>query len=247
MKHAKLIILCTPLLLAACQERVVHKYQSENSIYFFRGAERYNAFVQNDSLTYNFMTKQPPRQRDTVYLRILTAGFLSPLDRHFQIAQINRGDTLDAIPGEHYIPLDNPEMANHITIPAGSVQIDLPVVLLRHATLRSREVRLQLQLQENQNFKIAIPDNSRFIIKITDMVGRPNNWDTLWQYYLGDWGPEKMRFLVEYIGITDFEGIHDAPQMTFYRSKAIEKLAEYNQTHQTPLAEADGTLVTFPA
>jgi hypothetical protein len=246
MKNKIIIWSCAACLaFASCEEKVVHKYESENSVYFYRGAELYNTFVQYDSLIYNFVEKKSDRLRDTVRVRVRTAGFLSDRDREVQLVQINHGDSLAAVAGKHYIGFDDPEMAGRLLIPAGSIQADLPVVLLRDASLRSREMRIEIELRENGHFKIVMPDLSRFVIKFTDMIARPANWETSWRPYLGEWGPEKMRFLVEYVGVADFEGQHGASDMLYYRSKAIEKLIEYNNTHATPLTEADGTLVSF--
>ncbi|MDR0765435.1 MAG: DUF4843 domain-containing protein [Odoribacteraceae bacterium] len=234
------------LPLLSCEEKVVHRYESENSLYFFKGAEQYNTFVQSDSLTYNFMAKQGDRQRDTIRLRVLAAGFLSDRDREVYLVQINGDNPLAAVGGTHYVPFDDPGVAGSMVIPAGSTRADLPVIVSRDPSLRSQEVRLEVELRENAHFKVVIPELSRFVIKIVDMIAKPANWDFLWQSYLGNWGPEKMRFLADYVGIADFEGTHEATEMLFYRSKAIEKLNEYNSTREEPLTEADGTLVTFP-
>ncbi|MDR2414858.1 MAG: DUF4843 domain-containing protein [Odoribacteraceae bacterium] len=238
------ILLALPLL--ACQEKIVHRYESENSLYFFKGADQYNTFVQSDSLTYNFTTKQGQHQRDTIRLRILAAGFLSDSDREIRLVQVNSDNPLAAGEGVHYVPFDDPEVAGSMFVPAGSTRAEIPVIVSRDSSLRSREVRLEIELQENSHFKVVIPELSRFVIKITDMIAKPVNWDVLWKSYLGNWGPEKMRFLADYVGIADYEGTHEATEMLFYRSKAIEKLNEYNSTRDTPLAEADGSLVTFP-
>jgi hypothetical protein len=234
------------LPLVACRERVVHRYESENSVYFFKGADLYNTFVQEDSLLYNFATKENSRQKDTLHLRVLTAGFLADRERPVLLAQVNHGGTTDAVAGTHYVDFGDPGISDRMVVLAGNERAELPVVLLRDPSLRSQEARIVIELRENAYFKVVMPDLSRFVIKITDMITRPSNWDSIWQFYLGNWGPEKMRFLVEYVGIADFEGLHDASEMLFYRSKATEKLLEYNNTHEEPLAEANGVLVTFP-
>lgn len=235
--------LLLPLLLPCCKEQVVHRYESENSLYFFKGSENYNTFVQSDSLAYNFTEKQAGRLRDTIRLSVLAAGFLSDIDRDILLVQAAG----DAVAGTHYLGFDDPSLAGSLVIPMHSARVDLPVILLRDPSLRSREVRLELELRENNYFKVVIPELSRFVIKITDMIAKPSNWDSLWKAYFGAWGLEKMRFLADYVGIADYEGTHGASEMLYYRSKAIEKLTEYNNTHETPLTEADGTPVTFPA
>jgi hypothetical protein len=235
------------LPLTACKEQVVHKYESENSIYFFRGSENYNTFVQNDSLFYNFTAKDGFRQKDTVHVRLLTTGFLSDRDRPIRLVQVNLGGESDAVAGTHYVGLDDLEVRDWLVIPAGSERVNLPIILLRESSMRSREVRVVLELQENDYFKVVMSSASRFVIKITDMIARPNNWEISWQPYFGNWGPEKMRFLTDYVGIVNFEERYELTEVFFYRSKAIEKLLEYNNSHANPLAEADGTLVTFPS
>ncbi|MDR0545016.1 MAG: DUF4843 domain-containing protein [Odoribacteraceae bacterium] len=241
--NTRAFALLLALLFLSCRERVVHRYESENSIYFFRGSENYNTFVQVDSLSYNFTEKQPGRLRDTIHLRVLSAGFLSDADRAVRVAQTSP----NALAGVHYADFDDPALAGRFIVPAGSARGELPIVILRDPSLRSRVVRIEIKLQENDHFKVVIPELSRFVIKVTDMIAKPSNWDFLWASYMGAWGPEKMRFLADYVGIADYEGAHDASEMLYYRSVAIEKLTEYNNTHATPLAEADGAPVTFPS
>ena len=241
------IALLFALLFLSCEERVVHRYESENSLYFFWGSENYNTFVQQDSISYNFTEKQSSRLRDTIHLRVLSAGFLSDSDRAVRIAQTLADGSPNALPGTHYVDFDDPALAGRFIVPAGSTRAELPIVILRDPSLRSQVVRLEIELRENDHFKVVIPELSRFVIKITDMIAKPSNWDFLWASYMGTWGPEKMRFLADYVGIADYEGTHDASEMLYYRSVAIEKLTEYNNTHATPLTEADGTPVTFPS
>jgi hypothetical protein len=232
------------LLFPACREQVVPRYESENSIYFYNGADVYNTFVQRDSLKYNFMNKTDDRERDTVHVHVFAAGFLSDEDRSYKLVQANHGGATDAEAGIHYVRFDDPAYEGRFVIPAGTMQGSFPVILLRDPSLRSREIRVEFELQANEHFMTIIPDQSRFVVKITDMFSQPDNWEALWQFYFGVWGPEKMRFLKRYVGIDDFEYAYPPNRLMHYQSEARKKLAEYN-ANNPPLTEEGGIPISF--
>lgn len=76
------------------------------------------------------------------------------------------------------------------------------------------------------------------MVQTTARAEKPGNWDSSWKYIFGDWGSEKMWFIVNYLGYRDFNlTILDGGYKDYLKLKAHAKLAEYNQTHEEPLCE----------
>lgn len=239
------------LFLLSCEEKIVQKYESENSVYFFRGRDYEQDISQYDSINYSFIVKENQRLRDTVYIQAIAVGFLSDRDREIELVQVKGGGAGDAVAGTHFVGLDDPEVKGRYVIPAGMTKVKLPIILLRDASLRSREIKLELELRENDFFRIVMPENSKFLIKISDMLTEPSNWN-LWKSFFGEWGPVKMKFIIDYTGFTDFENYYSIDQATknYYKMKAKEKLKEVNKEREEnklgPLSEEDDTVVVFP-
>ena len=60
-----------------------------------------------------------------------------------------------AIPGVHYVPMDDPEMENLLVVRADSVTLEVPVILLRDTSLQREEYRLCLQLVATEDFLLG--------------------------------------------------------------------------------------------
>lgn len=235
-------------LLAGCEEKVTLLYENEPALYFFKGTDYTNNFKQGDSLIYSFYTKELGRVRDTVYLNIRTMGLPAEAPRAVSLVQANTGNRTDAIAGIHYVAFDDPEVKDLMVIPANAVMADIPVILLRDKSMKSFEFRLNLEIRENDYFKVGLDTQKSFLIRLSDMAAPPDNWKS-WSYTFGEWGPVKMRFIMDYVGVTDFEKYaeYTSAELTYLQMKAIQKLEEYNQKNNTILTEDDGvTIVEFP-
>ena len=234
--HIARRLLLLPLLFAACQEVVVNKYEDDPCLYF----------TQADSLTYSFFLEESSRERDTLWIEVRLSGLPRPEPRPLPIAQIPAGNN-DAVAGQHYVPLDDPEIKNLITLPPGAAKVNIPVILLRDPTLKTAGCRLLLDIATNEHFGAGIQGRTRLLVHFSDLTEQPANWTSTWRLVFGDWGAVKMRFIIDYIGVSNF----DIPAMTgdtrdYLKARAKQKLAEYEAEHG-PLYEADNiTRVTFP-
>ena len=204
--------------------------------------------IKTDSINHSFFIYGPEITRDTVNVLIRTMGMPADYDRPVKLVQTNAGQANAAIPGTHYIGFDDPDIIDSICIPAGKVSQSIPVIFLRDKSLASGQVRLELTLENNEYFRQGIDEWRDFIVTTADNATKPNNWEKNWQYTFGaSWGPEKMRFIIQSTGYTDFD---NPPSDFSYRSwlgdTAKQALLEYNATHpDNPLCEADGTPVSF--
>ncbi|MDR2131578.1 MAG: DUF4843 domain-containing protein [Odoribacteraceae bacterium] len=231
-------------LAGACEELVVNKYQDDPSLYFYRGTFDDFGNGQFDSLVYSFYLKENTRTRDTLWVEVRLSGLPSPDARPVPVKQLAT-DTLDAEPGTHYLPFDDPEVTSLFVLPANAVKAKLPIVVLRDTTLKVAERTLLLELGTNSHFSPGIEGQTRFLVRFSDLTAQPSNWNTMWKNVFGTWGPVKMRFIIDHVGFSNFDLKEILGDMRDYlQTKARQKLAEYNAKNE-PLKELDGTRVRF--
>ena len=243
-----IIILLSGLSFCGCEEKVVLLYENQPGLYFFQGVDYTNNVSQNDSISYSFYIKESSRERDTLYLNLRAMGIPSPQDRPISFLQTNIGGTKDAVAGRHYVAFDDPEVVPHIVMPANGVITNIPLIILRDPSMKLNEFRICLQILPNEHFNIGLETQKSFLIKVSDMTAPPSNWNS-WKYYFGEWGPVKMKFIIDYVGLTAFDKYSEFSQaeLDFYKMKANQKLEEYNRDNKTILMEDDKiTVVTFP-
>jgi hypothetical protein len=243
-----LLLFGVVLLAGACEEVVVNKYEDAPFLYFFRGKYDIYGNGQNDSLSYSFYLKESARQRDTLWIDVRLSGLPSPVARPLPLAQVSAGVD-DAVAGEHYVAFDDPEVSHLFVLPANATRARVPLIVLRDASLAEKEHAILLEVGTNDHFGAALDGQSRFLVRVSDLAAQPPNWTAVWRLAFGTWGPVKMRFIIDYVGFSDFDFTTITPDTRDYlKMKAKQKLAEYNASHPgEPLAEADGTKVTFPA
>jgi hypothetical protein len=239
-----LLLIVAGTLLAACGELEIDRYEDDPRLYFYRDA---SATRQRDSISYSFFIQGDAVERDTIYIEVRTMGLPSPEARPFRVVQSNAGDSLAAVAGVHYVPFDSDDLARLTRVAPGATSALIPVIVLRDPSLRATEARIEITIAENEYFKPGVNDNLVFTVKISDFAVKPTGWTSTWDYLFGAWGPRKMLFLSEYVGI-DFT---DMPPLEFdtllyYVGMAKDLLARYNEAHPgNPLTEDDGTLVSF--
>lgn len=230
------IIIGISTLLGACDEKGLLEYQNDPRIYF-----------SGDSVTYSFFLEKSTRMRDTISVTVNAMGMPSGVDRTFRIVQTNTGVENAAQPGIHYIGFDNQEILPHLNIKAGDASASVPLIVLRDPSLSKQEYCLEIKLLPNENFKLGIDTKLHMLFKISDIAVKPAYWDSNWKKIFGEWGSVKMKFIIDNLGITEFDGRSmEVSEMDFYKTKVNRCLEEYNASHDKDLQEADNTLVTFP-
>lgn len=171
-------------------------------------------------------------QKDTFWVKVNTMGFLSDEDRYFELQQIEAKDTLNAVPGKHYVPFD--EMKQYYYIPAGANTATVPVVVLRDASLETDQYLLKFELKENDNFKQGYKKYNYRKLFITDQIAKPAGWDTYYlSYYIGTYTTALHRFIIDITGDKwDDEYItsacSDSGFMMYIGTYLKNKLAEVN-------------------
>ena len=244
-KHILLYNLFAALLACmSCQEQDMMHYEDTPAIYFANN----EAIDQRDSISYTFFTAAANVKLDTVRVLICAMGVPVDYDRPIMLLQTNTGEPDAAIAGTHYVPFDDPALIDSFCIPAGEVQHFIPIVVIRDKSLATEEVRLEMELKSNEHFRPGIDAWRHFLVKATDTASKPTNWDTTWKYHFGaSWGPEKMRFIIQYTGFSDFDNPpSDYSYLSYLGNTAKQALIDYNAAHPNdPLCEADGTPISF--
>lgn len=233
----KYMMFCASLsllaLLNSCREQEAALYSDEPKISFTRGDDGYG---QQDSVTQSFFLLPTDQMRDTVWVELSLEGTPYSVPRSIKIEQTNAGEAGAAEAGIHYVAFDDPEIADAMQLPANAVTVNIPVILLLDNSLYNEKVAIEMTVAENENFKPGIEENRNFKVTTTAMAEEPSTWST-WQYYFGTWGSVKMKFIIDYVGFSNFEELPEMGYISYLRSKAIEQLEEYNATHDQPLCE----------
>lgn len=191
-------------------------------------------------------------QRDTLWFKIGTMGFLSDVDRPLALQQLPAGDTLeDAQPGVHYVAFDDPQLADFYRVPAHCDTLSIPVILLRDPSLDTKTVELKFGFKDNGFFKPGYDMFSTRIIRLTAEYVQPSNWP---EAMFGKWGPEKHRLMIEWTEEKwDEEYIkkiyEDYPYVEFIGAWLYYKLEEENakriKAGKDVYREADDSEVKF--
>lgn len=239
-------ILLLLLVTASCKENEAFFYQNDPAIYFANEPRELNG--QLDSIPYTFFIGPDNVVDDTVYVKVCLSGLIVDYDRPINLVQTNVNDEDAAIPGVHFIGFDDPSVVDSVCIPKGKAVGYIPVILLRDISLKTQEKRLKLTVEQNEHFRPGIDKFRKFTVIVTDDVIKPKLWDTVWHLYFGrTFGREKMKFIIQVTGFTEFDERPTDFQLGNHLSTVFQqKLADYNEAHPgNPLAEADGTLVGF--
>ncbi|MCK9628896.1 MAG: DUF4843 domain-containing protein [Bacteroidales bacterium] len=236
------------IMLSSCQEKVVNKFDSESSLFFYNGASNSKGITQQDSISYSFFLANSTLVQDTTWLDIYLTGMPSDEERSISIVQTNVGKPGAAVSGIHFVPFNDPGLVSKLVLPANKVMVSIPVVVKKTAEMESQEFRLDLAIIPNESFVEGIKDNTAYTIKITAMAVKPPLWDVANSFLsmFGTWGQVKMKFIIDNVGYSEFDVIPNVDYRMFLRVKAKEKLAVYEAANG-PLYELDGvTRVIFP-
>lgn len=201
-------------------------------------------------IKYSFAYYPADTREGLVTLEVTAIGFLSDKPRTVSIRQTNSGADA-AKPGVHY------RMANEFVIPANATGVEVPVTLLRNASLQDAEYTLDLSIVANDDFQLGNPKKIFKRIVVTDILIQPAEWQTLARAYLGRWGKEKQKLMIEagaaYDTAIDIDWLNNVVNANDYGLIVIwqgifnARLLEVNAALGTagPLKEADGTIVSF--
>lgn len=244
--------LAVTFVFISCEEKVTERFSGDSSLYFYRDMYSANeaGVMQNDSIDYSFFLAGS-EQETTIWLQVNLTGNVVDYDREILIRQTNLDEVNAAIAGTHYVDFNDQRVSEYMFLPANKTSTLIPVILTRTTTMDDLSFRLVLSILPNQDFTQGIEEDtegqSSFIINITAKVMKPVTWDRNYDYAFGTWGEEKMKFLIDYVGFTDFNiDMSNLEARYFWNLKAKTTLKDY-ESENGVLYESDGiTKVVFP-
>ena len=236
---------CLLLLLVigvGCEENMPLTYEGKDAVYIY-------STNHTRTTEQTFFLIPESQERDTIWIQVQLMGKVASKKRPFVLKQINVAEDNAAISGIHYVSFDDSEMSSHLFIEKDCAEVQVPIILLRTPDMELNKYKLVLAIEENEYFAaIDLPYYADYTIMTTAIAVKPSRWDTTWHSLFGEWGSEKMKFIIEATGYTSWdESINDSQYKAYLQTKCKTALYEYNQSHpDEPLTEADGTLVEFP-
>ena len=204
-------------------------------------------YIDNDDVNFSFFYAQDASDKASVKIKVHAQDLPSDQDRAFQLYQKNEDEADAAQASVHYIGFDSDEMKQVMVMPAGKSEVEVPVFLLKDASLDTQTVKLKIGVKPNENFSAGVVEKDSVVITFSSQAIKPTNWGDWEDAFGSSWGSVKMRFIIDNTGITNFDNVpEDYNYLEYLKNKLNTKLFEYNEAHpDAPLAEADGTLVDF--
>lgn len=245
MKKTIFLALAIIALLSSCEEKL--PLYSDSQAYL-----NFDTHKEDTIRNYSFALSGG-KQKDTVWVRLNTMGFVSDKPRAFKLKQVPFGK-LNAEAGKHYVGFDTKEMMPYFIVPANAVNVDVPIVVLCDPTLDNDIYNLRIQVEPNGIFMPGYQEQNFFQITITNKINKPALWIKKIAYYFGDWGPVKHRFMIDATGKAWDDNFiqsiwSDSSYTRYLQSKlkrALDKLnKERAEAGKSMLKEKDGTIVTI--
>ncbi len=242
--------------LGSCDENETPLYDTERTalnIWFGR-----DDGVVQDSLTYNYSYAMG---EDSITFHARVSGLQADFDRTF---------TLEAVSGD----LDKAEgsyRTQTYTMPAGQTQVECAIYFdtskLKDPdsfTEEDGDGVLCFRLAPNDTFAEGTEEMSELIVKLRNYLAKPDNWDEAQSPYyslsrfFGEYSKEKYQFMIDVLDMMEFTINQNATvpydeenneisynYANYLRERLVQALDEYNATHDEPLRDSSGALITF--
>lgn len=255
MKSIKTIIAASLLAitLGSCSDNEYPVYDtSYSALNIWLGTSA----IASDSVTYNYSYTLEEGEV-TFYARVV--GELKDYDRTFEL-EVFDGDIEEA---------EGSYTLSTYTIPAGEYLIEGTITfdtskLKDEDSFTETDGHLYLRMAENDEFTTGVEEYSELVIVLKNYLSKPDNWDSAtYPYralslYFGTYSKVKYQFMIQVLGLIDFQVSYTASvtyneetnvvstnYVNYLVSKMQLALDEYNSTHDTPLTDETGALVTF--
>lgn len=185
--HLLSLIITGMGLFTAC-EKSLEDYSGKDYIYFSLNSGK-------DSVLYNFGLAGK-EDTDRLGLEIRAAGNVTDYARTYTVKVSDKSSAHHSV---HYT-IDN----KNCIFRANRVVDTLWIDLKNSPELKNGKVFLQLDLEENADFKLCFPQQNSSRIYLTDLITRPDWWD-VWHETegLGSYSEKKYRLFIKVTGVSD--------------------------------------------
>ena len=239
--------------LASCSKNEYPEFDaSYSALNIWFGTES----TPQDSITYNYSYAMGEK---TVHFYARPIGVQSDKDRTFQL-EAYEGD-LDEAEGSYTL--------GEYTIKAGTTTSEFDITFdtskLKDAqSFTNKDGHLKLRLKTNDEFQQGAQELQTLTIVLKNYLDKPDNWDAATypmmalSRYFGDYSKVKYQFMIQELDMVDFKVNYNTSisydeetntissnYASYLASKMKLALEEYNNTHDTPLTDETGKVVTF--
>ena len=123
---------------------------------------------------------------------------------------------------------------------------------------------LYFRVAPNNDFVEGTEEMRELVVVLKNYLAKPDNWDTAKSPYyplknfFGDYSKEKYQFMIQVLGMMEFSININATvpydeennevsynYAGYMQEKMQQALIKYNATHDEPLKDASGALITF--
>ena len=180
------------LTAISCKENTdLYTYdESKSSIYFDYKFGSVNGQINTtkgvDSIDFSFTTIGLDQDKYVVKIPVKISGQSRDYDRNFEYKVI---DTLTNLDARYY------KVIRH-TIQKNKFIDTLEVEVSKYIDLQTATKNLVVELRPNENFEIGYFNNQKIKIKVSNMLTRPNWWNT-WQGVFGTYSQEKYQMWIQ--------------------------------------------------
>ncbi|MDQ8005174.1 MAG: DUF4843 domain-containing protein [Pedobacter sp.] len=257
MKNLKYILAAlATVAFFACKQDQYYLYNDIARLQF--GPEPSRIYTTSYNLAdtlkmYTFYYEDASIKQDTVFFDIYAIGGTKNTDRAFTLRQDQIANATNAISGTHFVPFNDPKVAKHYVIKAGTVHTRVPIIILRDPSLKTTTPKLKFSIVADGSFSLGEPSNIWRKLEFTDRLSQPSSWNAHFtQYYFGKYSVTKHAFLINTTGdkwdsIFIDEMYAGGNLIDYYRTVAKTALINYNAANPTaPLKDEFGDLIVFP-
>src|SRR2546428_453530 len=200
-------VIVSILLLNACTQEDIASYKQDARIYF-RIPGEFDSKASRDSLMYSFPFNPTVTDHDTIWFEACIMGNAASTEREFALNIDTAGTTAK----------ENIDFKLVKTVvPAGAYKARIPIVIYKTEAIKTKPVRLQLSVTENQNFKVGYNRYQKAVFIWGDKFLKPDNWDNSnYSMAFGTFSQKRMQFILESCKITKLPDPNNLELMGYY-------------------------------
>lgn len=256
MKHLNIrtvFALAALLLVSSCSKEEVLPFDTSHcSLNIWVGTE----VAVYETTTYNYSYSY---EEGSVTFYAQISGMPADHDRTFRLEAF----------GEDYDKVANTIRTEDYVIPAGEIGGKFKVYfnsqkLSDPSLFSENDGHVSFRMVSNDTFSIGTENRQEFTVVLKNYLAKPDNWDdanypsVALSKYFGTYSKVKYQFMIEVLGLIDFAVSYNAAtsydeenntvsdSYAIYLQQVMQRaLNDYNATHDTPLTDEFGTLVTF--
>lgn len=219
----------------ACSKDERLMYNDTNSVYFFTDSLLYT----RDSMTYSFAVQSSTTITDTIAIPLKITGDAASKARTLQVVAVDSATT--AVAGTHYTILP-------AQIGAGSYKDSLYVKVNLTEDLAASEVRLMLKIVPGGDLEPGAMEQTKYLVKINNILSKPDNWDNLLFLFFGTYSKAKHRFIIDVTGLATYQFfIPGTTRVDFQFYDYLKQVMREALREHGPVYDESGDPISFPS